>query len=283
MGAVKLSDTVVAALTCPSGRKDVMFFDATLKGFGLRITRGGARVFLYQYRIGPKVRRHKLGEWPGMTAPQARKAAEIHRGAVGGGGDPVAEKRAKRAAQLGEEAKTRLAAKVDAFTVEKLIVAWETRSLSSRRQSYRKDAPARVRAGLAEILQRPALSITRADATQAITSASKARGPIGANRIMAYARACYGWGMKADLVTGNPFAGLAAPGRERPRDRVLDAAEVAGVWAAAEALGEVQRAYVRFLLLTLQRREEVAGAQWSEFTADLSTWTVPAERAKKAQ
>ena len=80
MGSVKLSDTTVAALTCPAGRKDIMFFDATLKGFGLRVTDKGAKVFLFQYRVGKAVRRHRLGEWPTTTVAKARKAAEGHRG-----------------------------------------------------------------------------------------------------------------------------------------------------------------------------------------------------------
>ena len=34
------------------------------------------------------------------------------------------------------------------------------------------------------------------------------------------------------------------------------------------------------LILTGQRREEVAGMTWDEIAADLSTWTIPASRAK---
>jgi hypothetical protein len=32
----RLTDKVVASLTCPPGKKDVLVFDAELKGFGLR-------------------------------------------------------------------------------------------------------------------------------------------------------------------------------------------------------------------------------------------------------
>ena len=34
------------------------------------------------------------------------------------------------------------------------------------------------------------------------------------------------------------------------------------------------------LILTGQRREEVAGMTWDEISPDLSTWTIPASRAK---
>jgi integrase len=39
-------------------------------------------------------------------------------------------------------------------------------------------------------------------------------------------------------------------------------------------------AIVRFLILSGQRREEVAGMKWTELSDDFSTWTIPASRAK---
>jgi len=100
---------------------------------------------------------------------------------------------------------------------------------------------------------------------------------------MAYARACYGWGIKANLLEINPFANLVAPGREKARGRVLTRPELDSIWRACDALEPVPAGYVRFLLLTLQRRQEVAGATWSEISADGETWTIPAERAKNGR
>ena len=168
MGSIKISDTTVSALVCPAGRKDIMFFDASLKGFGLRVTAKGAKVFLYQYRVGKAVRRHRLGEWPTITLARARKAAEGHRGAVGGGGDPVAERKAKHAVEVEAKAMAKVAAAEVAFTVEKLIEACETRALNSRRASYRISAVSRAKAGLAKLLQRGAASITRTEAMEAV-------------------------------------------------------------------------------------------------------------------
>jgi hypothetical protein len=39
-------------------------------------------------------------------------------------------------------------------------------------------------------------------------------------------------------------------------------------------------AIVRLLMLTGQRREEVAGMTWAELSEDLATWTIPATRTK---
>jgi len=287
--SVKLTDATVRNLRCPEGKKDALFFDETLKGFGVRVMPdqpdGRARkVFLVQYRAGAKVRREPLGEWGSeLTTAQARRKAEALRGQVRDRRDPVAERRATTAAARAAEADAKRLAAIDAFTLEKLVMAWETRALSQRRDSYRKEATDRVRQGLEGWLQKPAVALSRGDAATLLQAAAEERGPIAANRLMAYARACYGWGIKAELVATNPFSGLAAPGREVARDRVLSTEEVAAIWAACAKLGQVHRAFVRFLMLTLQRRNEVAGAVWGEFAAEMSTWTIPAERAKNGR
>ena len=40
---------------------------------------------------------------------------------------------------------------------------------------------------------------------------------------------------------------------------------------------------MRLLLLTAQRRDEVAAMRWSELSPDLAVWTVPKERAKNGR
>jgi integrase len=60
---------------------------------------------------------------------------------------------------------------------------------------------------------------------------------------------------------------------------VLTDPEWRAVWAATESEGAFN-AIVRMLILTGQRREEVAAMTWGELSADLSTWTIPGSRAK---
>jgi len=67
------------------------------------------------------------------------------------------------------------------------------------------------------------------------------------------------------------------------RDRVLTDVELGEVWRAAGALGAPFAPCLRILILTLQRRDEVAGMRWNELAPDLSTWTVPAERSKNGK
>ncbi len=87
----------------------------------------------------------------------------------------------------------------------------------------------------------------------------------------------------ATWSTANPFRGVVALGKENTRERVLTADELRAIWRALEVMDSLAGAYMRVLLLTLQRREEVAGMRWDELAADRSTWTVPAARAKNGR
>jgi integrase len=60
---------------------------------------------------------------------------------------------------------------------------------------------------------------------------------------------------------------------------VLTDAELAAIWKAADGPGSYD-SIVRLLILTGQRREEVAGMTWDEVADDLSAWTISANRAK---
>ncbi len=60
---MKLTDRTVEAARCPEGRKDALFFDDALKGFGLRVMASGKRIFLVQYRVNATIRRVPLGQW----------------------------------------------------------------------------------------------------------------------------------------------------------------------------------------------------------------------------
>ncbi len=68
-----------------------------------------------------------------------------------------------------------------------------------------------------------------------------------------------------------------------PRDRALSDAELGEVWRATGTLGWPWAAYLRFLVLTLQREAETAGLAWAELSPDLSTWTLPAARTKNGR
>ena len=93
-----------------------------------------------------------------------------------------------------------------------------------------------------------------------------------------YGSALYGWAVRRGVLSTNPFEQLPVSPAVR-RDRVLTDEEIRAVWIATEGSG-VFNCIVRMLMITGQRREEVAGMTCDEVAPDFSAWTIPASRAK---
>jgi integrase len=79
---------------------------------------------------------------------------------------------------------------------------------------------------------------------------------------------------------------VKAPAKERRRDRVLSADEIAALWQALDnpqlAVSRAIRLALKFQVVTAQRKGEVIAAEWSEFDLDGRMWTIPAAKAKNA-
>jgi hypothetical protein len=203
----------------PEGRKDVLLFDEALPGFGLRVTSGGTRTFIFQYRAGAKVRRTVLGTFGAeLTTAQARKKAESLRGQVRDSRDPVAERRAARIAAAKAQAAEKAAQAAASYTVDAMIAHWAADHLAERSESYANRVPAELRRALAEWKKAPADSFTQADAVRTLDAIKTERGPIAANRLRAVARACWGWAVKRGALASNPWEATPRPARETARE-----------------------------------------------------------------
>jgi integrase len=78
-------------------------------------------------------------------------------------------------------------------------------------------------------------------------------------RTAAYGRAAYAWAVKRGAVRANPFAALPIDKSIAKRERVLSDAELAEVWHAVSGAASPYGTIIRLLILTGQRRGEVAG------------------------
>lgn len=83
------------------GERVWFVWDTELKGFGLKVTPAGNKIYVAQYRNGGRgtpTRRFTLGKHGTLTPEKARKAAQGILGNVANGQDPQAVKSAERAA-----------------------------------------------------------------------------------------------------------------------------------------------------------------------------------------
>lgn len=282
----KLSERFIAGLMPEPGRKDRLVFDTEVRGLGLRVTSAGSRNFIVQWTDPATKRkaREPLGAWGSVTLEQARTAARARLGRVAAGFDPKAEREARKAEDDRQRAAAALAKQDKAFTLNALVADWARLHLAGKRPRYASEAERALRTGFAADLAKPASALDHGRVLAVIDELAAAGRAAMASRTMAYGRACFSWALKRRRLAINPFAGLpAVEGGSPQRDRVLNDAEIGAIWRAAGTLGQPFGPVLRVLILTAQRREEVAGMRWSEISADGKTWTLPAARAKNGK
>jgi integrase len=271
----KLTDRFLSSFALEPGRKDQLVFDTECPGLGVRITAKGTRTFLVQW-TDPATKqkvRERLGVWGSLTIDQARTAARARHGDVARGINPAAERKKAKEAVAAERADL-------ALSLDALITDWGSRHLSQRRPRYAAEAQRALRFAFAKCLKSPASKLSRSIVIDVLDAFVQDGKPTIAGQTMAYGRACFAWAEKREKVSTNPFRGLPVSNGATERDRVLDDVELASVWAAASRMPYPFGPFYQLAILTLQRREEVAGMRWSEIDLDKRMWTIPAERMK---
>ena len=279
---MKLTKREIDALACPPGRRDMLVFDEEESGFGLRVTKAGIKTFIFQYQVGGRSgqrTRLVLGRYGTITPSVARKLAKEARAKLTLGKDPASERKAIVMAKAAATAAQKQAETAAAFTVRKLIEQWASEGLADRSAVHRTEAPRALSTAFAELLSRPANAVDPADIQRLLDAGVKLH-PVMTRRRRDYGRAAFNWAMSRKLVDANPFASVVVDVRETSRDRALSDIELGEAWRAAESTAYPYGPLVQLLILTLQRRGEVAGMRWTEVSHDFSTWTIPKERAK---
>src|SRR5215204_2609751 len=265
---MRLTRPNLARLVVPSGKTEIIVFDKTLPGFGVRVRVGGKRTWIAQYRLGSKQRRVTLGTTDTLDPEEARRRAKSVLGAVHNGDDPQA-RRAEARAKASITLRTVAVNYLERFAAERL----RPKTLTETRRYLNVSWKPLHGLGLNHI-DRRAVAVR-------LSEIARENGPIAANRSRVALSAFFNWAMREGLSDRNPVIGTNRPADERSRDRVLSDEELAAIWGACrdDHFGRI----IRLLLLTGQRREEVAGMQWSELDLTRSLWTIPGDRTKNGR
>jgi TolB-like protein len=121
-------------------------------------------------------------------------------------------------------------------------------------------------------------------ASSVILDTKRAKHPGAARTLFAgNLRPFFAWCLKRKIVATSPAENIDAPKIVEKRDRVLSEGEVRAFWLATAGLAPPYDAFHRALLLTAQRREEVAGMRWPEVDVEKGIWLIPEERTKNGR
>jgi len=130
---------------------------------------------------------------------------------------------------------------------------------------------------------RDARTIEPAEVIELLDKITDRGSPVAANRTAALLGQLFKFGIHRRLVASTPVQLLYRPGgKERPRERVLTEGELQTFLKDPIAATRYQRLahVITLLLLTGQRRGELALARWSDVDFKARTWTIPDANAK---
>lgn len=257
----------------PPDKGRTEYWDTIVPGLGLRVTAKGHKSFCVMYRINGALRRYTIGSWPAWkltkdssTGPQGvrDKAREVLR-VVDEGRDPALEKTETRA---------------DKDTVGAVVEEFNKRHLSKLKDGRRAH----------RILENHVVkkwkhlrlgSIRRRDVISLIDDVADT-APGAANKVRAWLHKLFAWAVSRDIVEVNPVIGVPRPHKTRERERVLTDQELQVLWQVLETEGYPWGPLVKLMLLTGQRRSEVAGMKWQDIDMDEKLWEMQDTKGGRA-
>ncbi|RED16166.1 tyrosine-type recombinase/integrase [Parasphingopyxis lamellibrachiae] len=122
--------------------------------------------------------------------------------------------------------------------------------------------------------KRPISKIHRSDVHELLDNLD---GSVLPNRILALLKTIFQYACSRDWIVASPVAGVSKPRREIPRCRVLEMEEIGRVFSAAMIVGYPFGCFVQGLILTGQRRSEVAAMTWNEVNLAIKVWRQSSE------
>lgn len=272
MPSIKISKRTVDAAVVPTGN-DALYWDTELKGFGLRVTPKGVRSYVVQYRMkGMPARRSTIGiHGSPWTADKARERASAILIAVKSGIDPVEEQRKK----VRESRTLSFEGYLDRFVEGCLKEEWK--------DSW-QDVERLLRSHVLPKLKGRALPhMTRGDIGEVIDPLRSRKAL--ARKTWAVLSRFFTWAIEQGDITKfqNPMDGMKPPPKPADRKRTLAPDELKALWRATYKLNDPFGPFVRMLLASLQRRNEVSGLPWKELSRDKAIWIIDGERAKNEE
>ena len=282
-----LTHGILERATCPDGRPFVLLKDSDKKGLRLRVTQAGGKHWQFETRLrSGKLFTRALGEWPTVSLSDAREEAHRLRGQTEKGTDPRELERQQAAAMVAQQNQQT----ANAVTVTSAWSRYTMEGSPKRRDDWKPryiaDMAKMVALGGKEKLRGQGLTLpghlaplmgwrlsdVTEDALTAWFKLESRRSKHQATRALMMFRGFLRWCSTEPALRGlvNREAGKAPaimdnlPEAKRRTD-ALEAAQVPGWWSGATQLSNLTAsAYLRALVLTGARREEMAALKWSD-------------------
>jgi len=259
----RLTDTTVQRLVPPAR----IVWDTAVRGFGCRVSDGGTKSFVVDYRrrADGRQRRYTIGSYPDWSTASAREQAKRVKRDVDLGADPVGEQAAQRAAP----------------TVAELCIRFDEEHIAKLAPHTQRDYRAIIANEIVPVLGKLKSAAVEFEHIERLHTSISKRAPILANRVWQVASKMFALAVKWKLRSGNPCRGVVR-NREHLRRRYLKPDELTRLTTAlAQDRNQLAADVFRLLLLTGARKGEVLSARWEQFDLTTGVWTKPPTSTKQ--
>ena len=276
--AKTLTDKTIQNLKAPAGKAQAEVYDRLVPGFGIRVGAKTKTFFLFVrvLRLGAwKPVRIKLGRYPALPLSDARDLAREYSTLAAAGKDP---RRSKDDAE-----REMVDASRDTFGIlsAAFIEAGKKSGTTKKTKGpWRAKTAASYKLGLSYFGawdDRPVAEIDRRMVQDAIDRIAVDAGDASAASACRTLSAFFSWLIRRDVVAFSPVVSVEPPATVS-RDRTLDDEELAAIWGACD--GSVMGDMFRLLILTGQRRGEIADLRWDEVDLQKQRIRLSGERTK---
>jgi integrase len=213
------------------------------------------------------MRKYTIGCYPEVSLKNARVRNTELRASIQAGSDPQTAKKLARS-----PSSTNVEECFEEYLRDHLKV--NLKSWPEYERAMRRDVLPFVGKMELEALDKPAI--------RAVIRRITVRGRmVLANRVLQYISKMLKWAVGVGYITANPAADIPKPAKERSRERVLIIDEVRAILYACDSLAGVQADFVKFLLFSGQRLNEIAKLTRYEIMDDHIA--IPRDRNKSGE
>lgn len=263
--------------------------DPATLGLQLRVRekRGDfSRTWLFRYRWRDEWVRLTIGHASTMSLSEARECALELRKAIDDGIDPRRARPRRRAPVAAIPLSSSPARPDDKHSIDFLASEFVHRYLRPTRKRPEYAEGILNKNILSEWKGRDARTITPGDVVELLDKIVDRGSRVMANRTAALLSQLFRFGIHRHIVKTTPVQLLYRPGgKEKARERTLTENELRAFLRDPQACTRYERLshVMLVLLVTGQRRGELALARWSEIDFHGKTWTIPDENAKSGR
>ena len=247
------------------------------RGLYLLVNPNGSKLWRWKYRVLGKEKVMALGAYPETSIAQARNGLQDARKLLAAGTDPMAMRKADKAASL--------AAAESSF--QSVALMWWEHWKGPKSPRHADDVIRRLRADVFPAIGARPVSDVQAPELVAMVKTISKRGALDiAKRALQTSGQVFRYAVAHGLAQRNPASDIK-PGdllasRKAGNYARIDGRELPLLLRHIEAYqgSVVTRLAMKLMALTFVRTGELIGARWNEIDLDAARWNIPASRMK---